>query len=72
MGSEPVYIKSIWNYFGKDFMDNHINDHFHWRKYVEDLDMGLKLYKDYDFNYWDTYVITDPKKWMLAKIKYGI
>ncbi len=37
-----------------------------WRKYVESLDLGVLNHDNTHF-----YEVTDEKKWLLAKIKYG-
>lgn len=41
-----------------------------WKIYIENKDIGLEFIKFAAFE--DTYKIVDEKKWMLAKIKYGI
>jgi hypothetical protein len=46
-----------------------------WVKFISYLDMGIEFvqfnrYKKY--NVYDAYEIIDEKKWLLAKLKYGI
>jgi hypothetical protein len=46
-----------------------------WVKLISYLDMGIEFvqfnrYKKY--NVYDAYEIIDEKKWLLAKLKYGI
>lgn len=44
---------------------------YNFRDFVKNLDIGIKVQALYSNLKDTTYVITDEKKWMLAKIKYG-
>jgi hypothetical protein len=44
------------------------NDIFSWHAFIEYKDIGINCI-NYHSNY---YIITDEKKWLLAKLKYGI
>jgi hypothetical protein len=55
---EPLYVKSFYN--------NRWN--ITWPDFIAELDIGLLVYR-LDAN---IFIVTDEKKWLLSKIKYGL
>lgn len=54
--------------FIEDFKHSIIEE---WTEYITSLDLGVH-YTSTDDDEIDSYLITDEKKWLLSKIKYGI
>jgi len=66
MESDKVYNKEVYNTFYMGYMNSPCT----WESWVEKLDIGLKLidYTEYGEH---NYIITDKKKWILARLKHG-
>lgn len=43
-----------------------------WSEFVETKDLGVEHVKHQPIDKYFTYTIVDEKKWLLARIKYGI
>ena len=48
----------------------HIDEY---REFLENLDIGITIHENTPagYSFGAVYLVTDPKKWFLAKIKYG-
>jgi len=66
MESDKVYNKEVYNKFFRDWMYTLDT----WDRFVQELNIGLKLidYTEYGAH---NYIITDKKKWVLARLKHG-
>jgi hypothetical protein len=43
-----------------------------WQNYINSLDLGIECIHSFDEPENDEYRIIDEKKWLLARLKYGI
>ena len=70
MDSEYIINKAIWFYFRHEFYNsshNVVGPIAQYKKFLEQRDLGIV-----PFIHDHTYKITDQKKWLLAKLKYGL
>jgi hypothetical protein len=69
MESETIFVdtnKAIDTIFEEEYWYQPVG----WMRFIKSKDLGIQahLYSKEG----KTYLITDPKKWMLTRIKYGI
>ena len=60
----------IYYYFEDDYYDNSYANN--WQEFVKYIDIGIEYIESAELVDVDHYKIVDEKKWLLAKIKYGI
>ena len=70
MDSDTFINENIWNYFKNEFYDSNVTSFYgtvnRYKIFIENLDLGITTVSGAH-----NYRITDHKKWLLAKIKYG-
>jgi hypothetical protein len=80
---ESIQVEGADYYFIPEVFDVFENEYYIstklYKRFIEDKDLGLvtNVTKDNEATYGreirsDYYMVVDEKKWMLAKIKYGI
>ena len=61
----------IYSVFSIEYRtSNAFNNGFGWKEFIDFKDLGIRHIKTGIDN--DLYNVVDEKKWLLAKIKYGI
>jgi hypothetical protein len=72
MDSKRFELWKLFEPFHKEYLKSGCK---YFAEYVERLDLGIKLHREYANGepslLKESYSIIDPKKYMLAKIKYG-
>ncbi len=61
MDSNVIENENIYNFLKEEYLRTDWN----WDKFIENKDLGIMHFVD------DEYEITDEKKWLINKIKYG-
>ncbi len=60
----------IYKTFSKEWFSNYTRQP-DWEVFINSKDLGIVCIKNSDSAKTDEYELVDPKKWVLAKIKYG-
>jgi hypothetical protein len=62
---DKLYLPKIWLTFKEYYRKNYCSE-TDWTKFISSIDIGLSCYQCSHY-----YTITDEKKWIINKIKYG-